>query len=34
VTRQACLGVDENVGRVLDFLDRAGLAQNTIVVYT
>ncbi|WP_203321820.1 sulfatase family protein [Pseudoxanthomonas beigongshangi] len=28
------LGVDENVGRVLDFLDREGLAENTIVVHT
>jgi len=26
--------VDENVGRVLDYLDQSGLAQNTIVVYT
>lgn len=28
------LGVDENVGRVLDFLDENGLTENTIVVYT
>ncbi len=26
--------VDENVGRVLDYLDESGLASNTIVVYT
>jgi arylsulfatase A-like enzyme len=26
--------VDDNVGRVLDYLDDAGLAENTIVVYT
>jgi arylsulfatase A-like enzyme len=26
--------VDENVGRVLDYLDKSGLAKNTIVVYT
>lgn len=26
--------VDENVGRVLDFLDENGLSENTIVVYT
>ncbi|OFC70108.1 sulfatase family protein [Alteromonas confluentis] len=26
--------VDRNVGRVLDYLDESGLAQNTIVVYT
>ncbi len=26
--------VDDNVGRVLDYLDEAGLAENTIVVYT
>ena len=26
--------VDENVGRVLDYLDKNGLAENTIVVYT
>lgn len=28
------LGVDENVGRLLDALDREGLAEDTIVVYT
>ncbi|MGH9658004.1 MAG: sulfatase family protein, partial [Bryobacteraceae bacterium] len=27
-------GVDENVGRVLDFLDKNGLAENTLVFYT
>ena len=26
--------IDDNVGRVLDFLDQEGLAQNTIVIYT
>jgi arylsulfatase A-like enzyme len=26
--------VDENVGRVLNYLDKSGLAKNTIVVYT
>jgi arylsulfatase A-like enzyme len=26
--------LDENVGRVLDFLDRAGLRDNTVVIYT
>ncbi len=26
--------VDENIGRVLDYLDQAGLADNTIVVYS
>ncbi|AWB68941.1 sulfatase [Saccharobesus litoralis] len=26
--------VDDNIGRVLDYLDEAGLADNTIVVYT
>jgi len=26
--------VDENVGRVLDYLDKSGLAENTIVFYT
>ena len=31
----ACIAcVDENVGRVLDFLEENGLAENTIVVYT
>jgi arylsulfatase A-like enzyme len=31
----ACIArLDTNVGRVLDFLDREGLAENTIVVYT
>jgi arylsulfatase A-like enzyme len=27
-------GVDENVGRLLDYLDKNGLTDNTIVVYT
>lgn len=27
-------GVDDNVGRILKFLDTSGLAKNTIVVYT
>jgi arylsulfatase A-like enzyme len=26
--------IDDNVGRVLDYLDRSGLSRNTIVVYT
>lgn len=26
--------VDENVGRVLDYLDQSGLAANTVVIYT
>ena len=26
--------VDDNVGRLLDYLDRSGLSQNTIVIYT
>ncbi|MFT6498762.1 MAG: N-acetylglucosamine-6-sulfatase [Akkermansiaceae bacterium] len=26
-------GLDENVGRVLDYLDESGLAKNTIVIY-
>jgi arylsulfatase A-like enzyme len=26
--------VDDNVGRVLDYLDESGLSQNTIVIYT
>lgn len=26
--------VDDNVGRVLDYLDEAGLSENTVVVYT
>lgn len=31
----ACVAsVDENIGRLLDYLDRAGLADNTLVVYT
>src|SRR5205085_1667075 len=31
----ACIkAVDENVGRVLEYLDKEGLAQNTIVVYS
>jgi arylsulfatase A-like enzyme len=28
------LSVDENLGRVLDYLDAEGLAENTVVVYT
>jgi arylsulfatase A-like enzyme len=27
-------GVDDNVGRILDYLDESGLAENTIVIYT
>ena len=27
-------GVDDNVGRVLDYLDESGFAKNTIVIYT
>ena len=27
-------GVDENLGRVLDFLDKNGLTENTLVIYT
>ncbi|MEZ6114443.1 MAG: sulfatase [Pirellulaceae bacterium] len=27
-------GVDENVGRLLDYLDKEGLSENTIVIYT
>lgn len=27
-------GIDEGVGKVLDYLDEAGLSENTIVVYT
>jgi len=31
----ACIrSVDDNVGRVLDYLDEKGLAENTIVIYT
>jgi arylsulfatase A-like enzyme len=31
----ACVaGVDDNVGRFLDHLEKAGLAQNTVVLYT
>ena len=31
----ACVqGVDDGVGRVLDYLDRTGLAKNTIVIYS
>jgi arylsulfatase A-like enzyme len=31
---RATVGVDENLGRVLDFLDRRKLAQDTVVIYT
>lgn len=27
-------GIDENVGRILDYLDENGLTENTIVIYT
>ncbi|XLS30835.1 sulfatase [Flavobacteriaceae bacterium M23B6Z8] len=31
----ACVSsIDDNVGRVLDYLDESGLAENTIVIYT
>jgi len=31
----ACVqSVDDNVGRLLDFLDQAGLSENTVVIYT
>lgn len=31
----ACVtSVDENIGRVLDYLDKSGLARNTLVIYT
>ncbi len=31
----ACVrSVDDNIGRLLDYLDETGLAENTIVVYT
>lgn len=31
----ACISsVDDNIGRVLDYLDETGLAENTLVVYT
>lgn len=31
----ACVAaVDDNIGRLLDYLDSSGLAQNTIVIYT
>ncbi len=26
--------IDDNVGRLLDFLDKEGLAKNTVVIYT
>ncbi|MFP4060992.1 MAG: sulfatase [Bacteroidales bacterium] len=31
----ACIhAVDENIGRLLDYLDESGLAENTVIVYT
>ena len=27
-------GVDDNVGRMLDYLDASGLADNTVVIYS
>lgn len=31
---QCIQSIDDNVGRLLDYLDEAGLAENTLVVYT
>ena len=31
---QCVHSVDENVGRMLDYLDEKGLAENTVVIYT
>ena len=31
---RAIASVDANVGRVLDYLDKTGLAENTVVIYT
>ena len=31
---QTVASLDESVGRLLDYLDEAGLSENTIVVYT
>ncbi len=32
--KRIMVSVDENVGRLLDFLDETGLTENTIVIYT
>ena len=31
---RAVYGVDENLGRVLEFLDTSGLAEDTLIIYT
>lgn len=31
---RALYGVDENLGRVLDYLDKSGLAEDTLILYT
>ena len=31
---RCCIAVDENVGRMLDYLDENNLSENTIVIYT
>ncbi|MEM0913305.1 MAG: sulfatase [Planctomycetota bacterium] len=31
---RTCAAIEENVGRLLDYLDEQGLAENTVVVYT
>lgn len=31
---RACKGVDDNIGRLLDYLDENGLRDNTVVIYT
>ena len=31
---RCCAAIDENVGRILDYLDSNGLAENTVIIYT
>jgi len=31
---RCAVAIDENIGRVLDYLDTSGLGQNTVVIYT
>ena len=31
---RAAFGVDENLGRILDYLDKTGQAANTVIIYT
>ena len=31
---RSAAAIDDNIGRLLDYLDKSGLAENTVVIYT